>query len=115
MRENGCEPEAVSSTSLTDEELRFLESATSYAALYIEHKAAAEIRELRGDNAKLCNWKIKYGRHIKNIEAANARLRAALVKYGMHNHPCAWHTSQRDDVCDCGFHDALAGKEPADE
>lgn len=32
---------------LTDEELRFLESPTSYAALYIEQKAAANIRELR--------------------------------------------------------------------
>lgn len=67
------------SERLTDEELRFLESCTSYAALYIELKAAVEIREQRAEIETTTRAYEGAQQHAENVNTDNVRLRGALL------------------------------------
>jgi len=47
--------------------------------------------------------------YLADLNAENARLRAALKAFGAHEHPCDALVSDRP--CTCGLHDALASTE----
>ncbi len=123
-------PEAASPTMsepLTEAEL--VTWGNQHASC-IEARAADEIRGLLTKNAKLgadiVRFNDKCVKIRRKLEADNARLRAALEKYGEHGygcryvvtrdeHRCRKHlklSEQKIEPCDCGLAAALAGTDP---
>ncbi len=125
------------SEPLTNEELKALEridiargwtdGIPGGAGLCV--RAVAEIRELLDDKKGLQKDIVRFNDKCveirRKLEANNAKLTAALEKYGQHEprcryvvtrdeHRCRKHlklSEQKIEPCDCGLSDALAGKD----
>lgn len=62
---------------------------------------------MSGKHTMTLDYQITQARKLKQLEAENARLRAALAKFGKHFESCALQFGNTVTGCTCGLDESL--------